>query len=81
MSRANKKQVVKILQPLDIAILNGLYEYRALSTEQIMRRYEMSRWYTYKKLASLAKFQIDQHTSNQGLPSESEETRLLSSNQ
>ncbi|WP_262173255.1 replication-relaxation family protein [Saccharococcus sp. Marseille-Q5394] len=53
MARANKKQVVKILQPLDIAILTGLYEYRALSTEQIMRRYELSRWYTYKKLRIL----------------------------
>ncbi|MFC5591689.1 replication-relaxation family protein [Sporosarcina soli] len=53
MSRANKKQVVKVLQPLDVAILKGLYEYRALSTEQIMRRYELSRWYTYKKLRIL----------------------------
>ncbi|MEK5069598.1 replication-relaxation family protein [Sporosarcina sp. FSL K6-1508] len=53
MSRTGNKQVVKVLQARDIEILKGLYEHRALSTEQIMRRYEMSKWYTYKKLALL----------------------------
>ena len=53
MSKTGNKQVVKVLQARDIEILKGLYEHRALSTEQIMRRYEMSKWYTYKKLALL----------------------------
>lgn len=53
MSKTGNKQVVKVLQARDIEILLGLYEHRLLSTEQIMRRYEMSRWYTYKKLRIL----------------------------
>lgn len=53
MSKTGNKQVVKILQARDIEILTGLYEHRALSTEQIMRRYEMTKWYTYKKLTLL----------------------------
>ena len=38
---------------LDIRILAGLYEYRALTTEQIERMFGMSRWYTYRKLRIL----------------------------
>ena len=46
MSKTGNKQVVMVLQARDIEILRGLYEHRVL----IMRRYEMSRWCTYKKL-------------------------------
>lgn len=40
---------------LDTKILAGLYEYRALTTEQIGRMYGMSMPYTYKKLHVLRK--------------------------
>ncbi|WP_199860702.1 replication-relaxation family protein [Oceanobacillus damuensis] len=53
MSTSSNKSVVKELQSRDIDILRGLYEYRALSTEQIMRYFRISKWYTYKKLTAL----------------------------
>ncbi|ALX47715.1 replication-relaxation family protein [Lentibacillus amyloliquefaciens] len=45
-----KKQVIKRLQPLDIQILKYLYDYRALSTEQISEFHDMTMPYTYRKL-------------------------------
>jgi|GEM_PF-3244815 len=45
-----KKQVIKRLQPLDIQILKHLYDYRALSTEQISKFHDMTMPYTYRKL-------------------------------
>ncbi|OZU89040.1 hypothetical protein CIL03_08460 [Virgibacillus indicus] len=47
------KSIVKELQPRDVEILKGLYDFRALSTEQIMVYYHISKWYTYKKLSAL----------------------------
>lgn len=44
LSRLSKK---------DAEILEGLYTYRALSTDQIMRRYGMTESYTYKRLSLL----------------------------
>ncbi|QKY69422.1 replication-relaxation family protein [Lentibacillus sp. CBA3610] len=45
-----KKQVIKRLQPLDVQILKHLYDYRALSTEQICEFHDMTMPYTYRKL-------------------------------
>ena len=53
MSKPINKTIVKELQPRDIDILKGLYEFRALSTEQIMKFFNISKWYTYKKLSAL----------------------------
>lgn len=41
---------VKKIQKIDIEIMVGLYEYRALSIEQIQKRYNLTKGYCYKKL-------------------------------
>lgn len=46
-------QVIKYVQPLDLSILEGLYDYRILSTDQIQRRHGMTQWYVYRKLRLL----------------------------
>ncbi len=45
----------KRLCKLDTEILTGLYEYRALTTEQIARKFGISMPYTYKKLYMMRK--------------------------
>lgn len=45
----NKKQVVKRIQPRDMEILHMLYKYRALSTQQLMRHFQMTAHYANKK--------------------------------
>ena len=77
MSKTGNKQVVKVLQARDIEILKGLYEHRALSTEQIMRRYEMYEVVHVQEISIAAKQQIDQHTSDTWVSCESEATREL----
>lgn len=49
----SKKAGIKKIQPLDVDILAGLYEYRAMSTDQIQKRYGMTKAYTYRKLRLL----------------------------
>lgn len=44
---------IKRISPLDISILRGLYDYRALSTDQVQRRYNLTLRYTYRKLRIL----------------------------
>ncbi|WP_197076619.1 replication-relaxation family protein [Domibacillus indicus] len=43
------KQVVKRIQPRDVEMLHMLYQYRALSTQQLMRYFQMSAYYANKK--------------------------------
>ncbi|WP_040980423.1 MULTISPECIES: replication-relaxation family protein [Oceanobacillus] len=45
--------VVKRIQESDIEILKGLYELRVMSTDQIRKRYNLTEWYAYKKIARL----------------------------
>ncbi|WP_050179625.1 replication-relaxation family protein [Domibacillus robiginosus] len=45
----SEKQVVKSIQPRDIEMLHILYQYRALSTQQLMRRFQMTSHYANKK--------------------------------
>ncbi|MCM3791262.1 replication-relaxation family protein [Domibacillus indicus] len=44
-----EKQVVKRVQPRDIEMLHMLYQYRALSTQQLMRHFQMTSQYAHKK--------------------------------
>lgn len=52
-NRRPDRKGIKRLQQLDLDILQGLYEYRAMSTDQIERRYRMTASYTYRKLRLL----------------------------
>ena len=52
-TKTKKQQVVKKVQKIDLDILYGLYQYRALSIRQIKRKYNMSQRYTYKKMQIL----------------------------
>lgn len=47
------EQVIKEMRELDLAILKGLYEYRAFTTDQIQRRYGLTYWYSYRKIRLL----------------------------
>lgn len=47
------EQVIKEVRELDLAILKGLYEYRAFTTDQIQRRYGLTYWYSYRKIRLL----------------------------
>src|SRR5690625_4328163 len=46
-------QKVKRIQKLDLDILESLYKYRALSTAQIRKMFNLSKMYTYKKMRIL----------------------------
>ncbi len=53
LGKANKKQVIKRLQPLDVNILKTLYDYRILSTQQIQQHHNLTWRYAYKKISIL----------------------------
>lgn len=44
-----EKQVVKRVQPRDVEMLHMLYKHRALSTQQLMRYFQMTSQYAHKK--------------------------------
>jgi hypothetical protein len=49
VKKVSEKQVVKKIQPRDIEMLHMLYQYRALSTQQLMRYFQMTPHYVNKK--------------------------------
>jgi hypothetical protein len=49
VKKVSEKQVVKKIQPRDIEMLHMLYQYRALSTQQLMRYFQMTPHYMNKK--------------------------------
>jgi hypothetical protein len=49
VKKVSKKQVVKRIQPRDIEMLHMLYQYRALSTQQLIRYFQMTAHYANKK--------------------------------
>lgn len=53
MTKTKQKPIVKRIQQLDLSILWGLYNLRAMSTHQVRRRYNLSPSYVYKKLEIL----------------------------
>jgi len=53
MTKTKQKPVVRRIQKIDVSILLGLYKLRALSTDQIRRRYNLKPAYVYKKLEIL----------------------------
>lgn len=44
------KKIVKVIQPIDIAILHDLYRYRMLTTRHILKKHFNGRSYGYRKI-------------------------------
>lgn len=53
IEKVKPKEVVKKVSQLDLEILYGLYKFRALSTDHIKRRYQLTDRYTYRKIEIL----------------------------